>query len=282
MVESLQKLKGEVTRHWEEETCGIRYGDSEDQTEWFCEIERLRYRLEPYITDFAGFTSSAEKRVLEIGVGTGSDFVNWLRHGARPIGIDLTFAAIETTKKHIQVSDLLLDSCALSIADAEYLPFQDGLFDMVYAWGVLHHTPDTERAFRETYRVLVPGGILKAMVYHVPSWVGWMLWARFGLLRLRPWISPKTAIYRYLESPGTKAYRVSEVRKLLVRAGFEVINTSTKLGPGDILTLRLSDKYRSRIFALLSRIYPRWLVRALGDCFGLYLILHARKPGESR
>ena len=71
-------------------------------------------------------------------------------------------------------------------ADAEHLPFPDDSFDIVYSWGVLHHSPDTPQAFSEAHRVLRPGGTLRAMIYHRPSIVGLMLWARYGFAAGRP------------------------------------------------------------------------------------------------
>ncbi len=42
--------------------------------------------------------------------------------------------------------------------DAERLPLADGSFDVVYAFGVLHHTPAIAQAVDEIRRVLRPGG----------------------------------------------------------------------------------------------------------------------------
>jgi ubiquinone/menaquinone biosynthesis C-methylase UbiE len=68
-------------------------------------------------------------------------------------------------------------------ADAEDLPFDDGSFDLVYSWGVLHHTPQMDRALAEAQRVLAPGGGLRIMLYNRRSWVALAAWARFGVLR---------------------------------------------------------------------------------------------------
>ena len=160
---------------------------------------------------------------------------------------------------------------------AENLEFENDTFDLVYSWGVLHHTPDTAKAFSECFRVLKPGGKLKVMIYHVPSWTGWMLWLRYGLFKANPLLSPRAAIYNYLESPGTKAYTLEEAEKMLSHCGFKEVNLKTKLGPGDLLTIKPSKRYERLLFKLIWKVYPRWLIRLLGDQFGLGLLIEASK-----
>lgn len=266
-------LKSQVGNHWEAEVCGSRYGEFE-------RISRLRYEGHPYLPGFANFQGASGKRVLEIGLGTGADFENWVHANAHPTGIDLTAAAVETAKRRLDCSPLPEGAqYQLGRADAEALPFQNASFDVVYSFGVLHHTPDTPTAFREALRVLRPGGTLKAMIYHVPSWVGLMIWLRFAVLRLRL-IGPKRAIYENLESPGTKAYTRAEARHLLREAGATDISIETRLAPGDLMNFEPSERHRGRAFKLVRRLYPRPLVRALGDRFGLHLLIEARKPGD--
>ena len=266
-----------VKKHWELEACGSRYGLSQDKGEWFREIERSRYLYEPQIIEFAEFKKFRSKRVLEIGVGAGTDFKNWVKNGAQATGIDLTSKGIELTKERLSLEGLNPDCFSLCVADSERLPFKDGVFEMVYSWGVLHHTSNTPQALQEVYRVLKPGGIIKAMVYHIPSWTGWMLWLRFCLFRLRPWISPRKAIYDHLESPGTKAYTLGEAKKLLESARFQEIEMKTSFSPGDLLNIVFSKKYGGIIYKILGLIYPRWLVRFFGSRFGLELLFQARK-----
>ena len=274
-------LKKEVRAHWEAESAGVRYGSSDDDLIFYRQVRDSRYQLEPYIAGFANFQDFAGKDVLEIGVGAGVDFSNWVDAGANATGVDLTEAGLAHTRQQLQIVDAEPDSYKLLRADAESLPFEDGSFDLVYSWGVLHHTPDTRAAFAEALRVLRPGGTIKAMVYHTPSWTGWMLWAIHGLLRGHPLKSPKRLIYEQLESPGTKAYSNQEITDLLLSTGFENVSADTKLGPGDMLTIKPSDRYQSLPARVIWKIYPRWLVRLLGDRFGLGLLVEARKPAES-
>jgi SAM-dependent methyltransferase len=45
------------------------------------------------------------------------------------------------------------------------MPFREGTFDLAYSVGVLHHTPDPERAFRRVAAMVRTGGALAVYVY---------------------------------------------------------------------------------------------------------------------
>ena len=270
-------LKACVKQHWEHEVCGTRYGQSAEPEEYFDEIYRSRYERTKYLRRFARFDEARGKRVLEIGVGAGSDFRSWLENGANACGIDLTEAAIRLTAEHLKVAGVDTKEYELHQADAEQLPFDDGVFDIVYSYGVFQHTPDPAMALAEAHRVLKPGGELRAMIYHVPSWTGLMLWARHGLMVGRPFVSQQQVIFDRLESPGTKAYTLKEARGLVQSAGFRVVSLESRLCPGDYLNIVPSALYRGRLYRTVWRLYPRWLVALLGDRFGLNLLIRAAK-----
>lgn len=272
--------KKRVKDHWEDETCGIRYGASDDRAKYFDEIYLTRYERTDYLREFARFNEARGKRVLEIGVGAGSDFRSWVENGARVSGIDLTEAAIRLTSEHLEVKGLDGANHELQSADAEQLPFADNTFDVVYSYGVLHCTPDTDAALAEAFRVLKPGGELRVMVYHVPSWTGFMLWVRYGLMVGRPLVSQKQVIFERLESPGTKAYSLQEARELVSSIGFIEISVESRLCPGDRLNILPSARYRGWFYGIVWRLYPRWLVSLLGDRFGLNLLIRAIKPAS--
>ncbi|HEX4838489.1 MAG TPA: class I SAM-dependent methyltransferase [Solirubrobacteraceae bacterium] len=205
--------KEQVRSFWNRTPCGSWDATAPEGTrEYYDQIEARRYELEPFIHRYAEFASTKGMSVLEIGVGLGTDHVQFARAGAELHGVDLTEKGVELVKRRLAHEGL---SSELRVADAERLPFEDASFDVVYSWGVLHHTPDTPQAFREAIRVLRPGGRLCAMVYARHAWVSYGLWARNGPLSGRPLRSIADVLHHHMESLGTKGYTKHEARRML-------------------------------------------------------------------
>ena len=206
-----ETLKSQVQNFWNESSCGERLFLEGFSKEDYLRQSKLRYSLEPEVLTFGNFDTFHGKKTLEIGVGLGSDHMMLAKSGAILDGIDLTDRAIGHTKRRFNLLNLKSN---LQQADAERLPFKDDSFDMVYSWGVIHHSPNTGQIVDEIYRVLRPSGTCKVMIYHKYSLVGLMLWLRYGLFALRPLIGLNKIYHKFLESPGTKAYTYKEARKL--------------------------------------------------------------------
>lgn len=210
-------MKDAVRSHWEADPCGAKLVSAELGTaEFYEQMERERYALEPFIRGFAQFERWRERDVLEVGVGAGTDFVQFARNGARLSGIDLTDAAVELVQKRLALEHLEAD---VRVGDAEELPFADASFDLVYSWGVLHHTPDTRKAVEEVRRVVRPGGEARIMLYSRRSWVAYGLWARYALAVGKPQRSLAEVVANHMESPGTKAYTSAELHDLFSSFG---------------------------------------------------------------
>lgn len=252
------KLNEQVRGYWEAEPCGTGEnisGDLEPLTrEWFERIEEHRYSVEPFIHQVAQFTRHRGKRILEVGVGAGTDHLQWARAGCECFGVDLTDAAIETTRARLALYGL---QSSLQRMDAERLPFADGQFDVVYSWGVIHHSEDPRQIAREIRRVLKPGGVFIGMVYGLRSPAVLKLWLRHALLRGRPWRSLRDVVWHHVESIGTKAYTKAEVRGLLSDYA------SVTLQP-------LMTTYDTTSF-------PCWLHRFFPDDWGWFIAFTARR-----
>jgi SAM-dependent methyltransferase len=267
-----QPVKEDVKDFWNAASCGEElYLPNQDADGYRAEAE-TRYQLEPYIVRFAAFDKTRGQKVLEIGVGLGSDHQRFAEAGADLTGIDLTERAIQHTSHRLSLFGLTSN---LAIGDAENLSFPDSTFDLVYSWGVLHHTPDTAKAIAEVHRVLKPGGEARIMIYHKWSLVGFMLWARYGLFRGRPWVKLTEIYSRFLESPGTKAYSYAECRALF--AMFAHVQIQTSLTHGDLLESEAGQRHRGIFLSIARALWPRSLIRAFFPRSGLFMMISARK-----
>ena len=211
--------EAEVFAYWEAGSCGTVHASSGPGTRaYYDEIEAARYRLEPFIHGFADFERWQGRRVLEIGVGAATDFLNFARAGAVLTGVDLTPAAVEHARRRLALEGL---SASVAVASGEALPFDDGSFDLVYSWGVIHHAEHPHRIVREIRRLLAPGAQARVMLYGRHSWAAYKLWVRHALLVGRPRRTLSSVIAAHLESPGTRAYTRREIELLFAGAGFE-------------------------------------------------------------
>lgn len=136
----------------------------------------------PLLGNLINYDELRGKKVLDIACGTGWSTEQFARMGAQVTAIDISPSAVAYTKKRFELFGLRAD--AILEADAEHLPFPDESFDFVNAFGCLMHTPDTEGAIREIYRVLKPGGRAAAMMYYKNS-IHWRyaIWFGRGILR---------------------------------------------------------------------------------------------------
>ena len=98
--------------------------------------------------------------VLDVGCGMGrfADVVS--RWGGRVVGVDLSLA-VDAAQANLEGRE----NVRILQADLFHLPFSPGTFDIVYSIGVLHHTPDCEKACREIFRFVRPGGRACIWVY---------------------------------------------------------------------------------------------------------------------
>jgi ubiquinone/menaquinone biosynthesis C-methylase UbiE len=156
-----------VFSFWNTEACGTHFVEhAVDEKDFFEKFREYRYRTEWHIPLLVPFAESKGKQVLEIGTGNGAEGVMFALNGAHYTGVDLTDAALQATRKHFAVMGL---TGTFQKENAEQLSFPDGSFDWVFSHGVLHHTPNTQVAINEAYRVLKPDGRAIVMLYHKHS-----------------------------------------------------------------------------------------------------------------
>lgn len=265
----------EVRDFWNQASCGEIYADGFSLQERYATASQRRYELEPYILEFANFANAKDRDVLEIGVGMGADHENFALANPKSLfGIDLTERAIEHTRCRLK---LINCTSHLEVGNAEDLKYPIESFDLVYSWGVLHHSPNTSKAIDEIHRVLRNGGLAKVMIYHKYSLIGFMLWLRYGLLKLRPLRNLNYLYSHYLESPGTKAFSVEEAYELF--SDFSTVEVKTILSFGDLLLGEVGQRHKGIMLSLMKTLWPRGLFKILAKRFnlGLYLMIQAKK-----
>lgn len=169
----------EVKDYWNARPCNIRHSTAEiGSEEYFNQVEARKYFVEPHIPGFAEFDKWRGKKVLEIGCGIGTDTMNFARAGAFVTAVDLSAESLKLARRRADVFGLS-DCIQFCEANAERLSefVVPEAYDLVYSFGVIHHSPEPERIVAEVRRNFVrPGSTLKVMVYNRYSWkVWWML-----------------------------------------------------------------------------------------------------------
>jgi len=193
-------------------------------------------------------------------------------HGDKLKGCDLTERTVEYTKQRFELFDLHSE---LQVADAEYLPYSNEQFDLVYSYGVIHVSPNTPKVVEEIHRVLKNKGVGKIMIYHKYSIVGFMLWIRYALLYGRPFRSLTEIYSKYLESPGTKAYSIREANELF--RNFSSVNITTVLSHGDLLSSQAGQRHGGFLLDLARIIHPRWIIKTFFPRNGLFMLVTLKK-----
>jgi 2-polyprenyl-3-methyl-5-hydroxy-6-metoxy-1,4-benzoquinol methylase len=248
-----------VQEYWDTRPCNIRHSTAPIGThEYFDQVEARKYRVEPHIPGFAEFERWRGKRVLEIGCGIGTDTVNFARHGAQISSVDLSEKSIELARQRTAVYGVE-DRVRFFRGNAEelrsFVPVAP--YDLIYSFGVIHHTPHPDRILEQLRAYAHPGTAVKIMVYHRRSWK--VLGILLGEGRGRFWKLPEL-VARNSEAqtgcPITYTYSRREGRALVERHGFRV----REIRVDHIFPYRIKDYVQYRY---VKEFYFRWMPRPL-------------------
>ena len=253
----------EAVAYWDRRPCNIGHSKLEVGTrEYFDEVERRKYFVEPHIKEFAQFDRWKNRRVLDVGCGIGTDTVNFLRAGALVWACDSSPVSLRLTRQRVSAYGPRLSGsvCLPWEHLAGWLPLD--FFDLVYAWGVLHHADDPARCLRVAYDLLGPDGELRLMVYHRRSWKALRIWLGLD----QPEAQAGCPIWR--------TYTRASITALVRAAGFEVLETRV----AHIFPWRLKDYKEYRYVKVwYFRWMPTWMFKWMERHFGWHLCVVARK-----
>jgi ubiquinone/menaquinone biosynthesis C-methylase UbiE len=253
-------------------------GHPEGSREFYEDIDRRFWRAawfahrpgEEVFTRFIDRQNLKGKRVLEIGCGAGALTAQLAKTGAQVTAVDLTSHGVGLTRKRFEVFGLEAD---IRQMDARNLDLPDETFDLVWSWGVIHASDQTERIIEHIHRVLKPGGEARLMVYHKSSivyWINYMLIRGIlfgGLLKH----TPQELCDIYSDGLIAKVYTAPQFKSMLKKHFREV--RSEICGQKDELWPIPASKFKDK----LVDITPDVLARPFTDTFGWYLWALATK-----
>lgn len=280
----------EANRAWWE-SHPMRYDFSERITapefsrEFYAEIDErffsdvktfMPWRTLPFdpLLDFA---SLAQQDVLEIGVGNGSHAQLISGYAGSYTGIDLTAYAVRSTTKRLAYMAEIQPAPHVKVLrmDAENMAFADESFDLIWSWGVIHHSAHTRRIAEEMHRVLRPGGTAITMVYHRNFWSYHVVGGLGGIAHgnLKESLATHRSRQRLIDGAIARYYSTNEWREL-VGDLFTVDDIKIYGSKAELLPLP-----KGRVKNVLKAITPNSLARLLTNrCrLGMFLVSHLRK-----
>jgi SAM-dependent methyltransferase len=267
----------DVRDYWDRQPCNVRHSSKPvGSREYFDEVEARRYFVEPHIPAFAQFNRWARKRVLEVGCGIGTDTIAFARAGAKVTAVDLSEESLRLVAKRAHVYGVE-DRVTLVRANAERLVDEvpPKPYDLVYSFGVIHHTPHPDAVLHQIRSHYVSDHTtLKLMLYHRYSWKVLAILARDGhgtFWKLDDLVAQHSEAQT--GCPITYTFSRSQARRMLHRHGFQ----AEELHINMIFPYRIPDYVADRyVKEWYFRYMPSSLFRALERAVGWHLCITAR------
>jgi SAM-dependent methyltransferase len=243
--------------YWDRRPCNIGHGSAEvGSSLWSIQIGQRKYLVEPHILDFALFRCWQGKEVLEIGCGLGTDTIEFAKAGANVQAVESSARTIELALVRVGIAECY--GVKIWLSDAEYWQ-PPGPFDLIYSFGVLHHTPHPEKILRLAHERLKDTGELRIMLYAKWSW-------KHLFTRQQPEAQAGCPLVRW--------YSMKAARHLVESCGFKVVSIEKT----HIFPWRISDYIEHRyVKAFPWNFISRRLFRSLESKLGHHLLIVAVK-----
>lgn len=133
---------------------------------WNLENELFRKEAPGYVCEFTGLYPEwfCGKKVIDVGCGAGRYSWAMCQLGAEVLSIDQSEHGLKRTR---EACKNFPGHRIMKVNLLETLDIKEQ-FDLVWSFGVLHHTGDTYGAFKRIIPLVKPGGFLFMMLYGEP------------------------------------------------------------------------------------------------------------------
>ncbi len=165
----------EVKKFWDDRPCNVKHSSKEVGTkEYFDEVEGKKFFVEPHILDFTEFSKWQGKKVLEIGCGLATVGLNFALNGADYTGVELSKSSLELAKQRFEVFEQTGNFYSGNAEElSTFVPTET--YDLIYSFGVIHHSPHPEKIISEIKKYMNENSVLKIMLYAKDSWKNYMI-----------------------------------------------------------------------------------------------------------
>ena len=272
MATSFDRVPVERVRdYWNRRPCNIRHSPKPvGSKEYFDEVEARKYFVEPHIPGVRRSSRNGRESACSRSAAGSGPTRSTSRATARVTVAELSDESMKVAEQRAELFGLS-DRISFHNGNAEeltsFVPVQP--HDLVYSFGVIHHSPHPERILEQASNYIAPGGTLKVMVYNRRSWkVLWMV-LKYGKGDFR---KTRSLIAEHSEaqfgSPVTYAYTKRELSELLAKYGFRV----TDVFVDHIFPWRIKDYVEYRYVKVwYFRWIPQRLFRKLERALGWHL-----------
>ena len=165
----------EVKQFWNDRPCNVRHSSKPvGSKEYFDEVEAKKFFVEPHIIDFTNFQNWKGKKVLEIGCGLATAGINFALSGSDYTGVELSEESLSLAKKRFEVfgqTGTFYSGNAEQLSS--FVPVET--YDLIYSFGVIHHSPHPEKIISEIKKYMNENSVLKIMLYAKNSWKNYMI-----------------------------------------------------------------------------------------------------------
>jgi SAM-dependent methyltransferase len=260
-----KNIYNKIRVYWNKRPCNIRHSRKKlFSKQYFEEVKKKRYFVESHIKKFAEFKDYKNKNVLEIGCGIGTDAIEFIKNKSKYVGVEYSNYSLEITKKRLDVygfeklRPLLLFDNAENLKNVKKLNIK---FDLIYSFGVLHHTPNLKKCFKSIYDISHKNTEIKLMLYAKNSYKNFML---------------NKTLYRYEAQKGCPVVQKIDLEDLkkLVKNKFKIISCTQDF----IFPYKISEYKKNKYEKIKHfKVMPKKIFTALEKNIGEHMLIKLRK-----